>query len=155
MAGTAPTSSLRAERELMQTLLELIRQEQQYLVAADIENLPGLMARKAGLTAQLTALAAQRHAALAEIGGAASDAGMAAWLAGSGDEAERALWAELLSVTREAKESNRLNGMLINKHLAHTQGALNTLRPQSQGGTFYGPSGQTTGAAAPRRYIVG
>lgn len=150
-----PSTTLLAEHELMSSLHELMQQEQRSLVAADIESLSGLTARKSALVAQLAACARQRHGALAAAGFPAREEGMEAWLAGDSDSATAAQWAALLALTRAAKERNRLNGMLINKHLVHTQGALGSMRPAAQSGNFYGPSGQTTGAALSRRLVVG
>jgi hypothetical protein len=57
---------------------------------------------------------------------------MEPWLAvGGNDELRR--WNRLLELTREAKEFNRVNGMLVNKQLAHTQGVLNAMRGPASG----------------------
>jgi len=155
MPAASPMTSLREEHKLMTALLELLKQEQQHLLAADIEQLTELTARKAALVTQMAALAGQRHEALAAAGFPAQEEGMDAWL-GSSDEAGAApQWSALLDVTRSAKELNRINGMLVNKHLAHTQGALNAMNPASQSGNFYGPSGQTTTNASSRRFVAG
>ena len=77
---------------------------------------------------------------------------------GGNDEA-RAQWEALLALAREAKELNRVNGMLINKQLAHNQGVLNALRmPAGAGadvGGVYGASGQTLGSGPSKRYVIG
>lgn len=148
-------SSLQEEHALMTTLLDLLRQEQRLLLAADTEQLTTLTAHKAQLVAQLGNCATQRHAVLAASGFAQAEQGMDGWLARADPAPAAPLWSALLALTREAKEQNRINGMLVNKQLAHTQGALNTLRPTTQGGGFYGPSGQTTAGAASRRFVVG
>ncbi|WP_317204394.1 flagellar protein FlgN [Janthinobacterium sp.] len=156
MSPLSPLNSLREETALMGSLLELTRQEQLRLVAADIEELAALTLRKNALVLQLSACAKARHAALGAAGLPAAEEGMDAWLAGPGQDADAApLWAQLLELTRAAKEQNRVNGMLLNKHLAHTQGALATLRPAAQSGNIYGPSGQTTNSAPSRRLVVG
>jgi flagella synthesis protein FlgN len=155
MQSATPLSSLREERELMDALFELMQREQDSLVAADIDDLTALTARKSALVAQLAACAKLRHDALAAAGFAPREEGMEAWLAACGDADAGAQWSALLALTRAAKEQNRLNGMLVNKHLAHTQGALNSMRPAAQGGNFYGPSGQTTASAASRRLVIG
>ncbi|MEC5162250.1 flagellar biosynthesis protein FlgN [Janthinobacterium sp. CG_23.3] len=155
MQSASPLSTLREERELMDALFELMQREQDSLVAAEIDELTALTARKGALVAQLAACAKLRHDALAAAGFAPKEEGMAAWLAGCGDAGATAQWSALLALTRAAKERNRLNGMLVNKQLAHTQGALNSMRPAAQGGNFYGPSGQTTAGAASRRLVIG
>ncbi|QGZ39266.1 flagella synthesis protein FlgN [Pseudoduganella flava] len=80
---------------------------------------------------------------------------MEVWLAAHGTDDDKALWNTVLEQTREAKEVNRLNGMLINKQLSHTQGALQALRPPSQAGAVYGPSGRTTTTTTSRGFLAG
>lgn len=155
MQSVTPFSSLRDEHELMTTLLALMKQEQLHLVAADIEALSDITVCKTALIGQLSQLAQQRHQALAAAGFAAGEDGMDGWLAATAETAAAPLWAELLGATREAKEQNRLNSLLVNKHLLHTQGALNAMRPPAQSGNFYGPSGQTTSNTANRRVVIG
>lgn len=155
MQSVTPFSSLRNEQELMTSLLELMKQEQLHLVAADIEAITDITARKTALVGQLSQLAAQRHQALAAAGFAAAESGMDAWLAGSTDAEAAPLWASLLDTTRQAKELNRLNSLLVNKHMLHTQSALSAMRPPAQSGNFYGPSGQTTSNTANRRVVIG
>jgi flagella synthesis protein FlgN len=139
----------------MALLLDLMRQEQQFLVAADVERLNGVTENKNALVAQMTRLSAQRHEALAAAGFPAREEGMASWIAASGDASAQELWDSVLDLTRQAKELNRVNGMLINKHLVHSQGALNAMRPTAPSGNFYGPSGQTVNNPANRRYVIG
>jgi flagella synthesis protein FlgN len=80
---------------------------------------------------------------------------MEPWLAVGGSDELRAQWNSLLDLTREAKELNRVNGMLVNKQLAHTQGMLNELRPAAAGAGVYGPGGQALGSGPSRRFVVG
>ena len=155
METMSPMTSLRDEHAAMTLLLELLKQEQLQLVAADIENLTELTPHKSALLTQLAGLASQRHQALGAAGFAAKEEGMDAWLASCGDSAAAPLWSETLALTRSAKEMNRLNGMLINKQLAHTQGALTALRPPAQSGNFYGANGQATSSASSRRVVIG
>lgn len=155
MQSVTPFSSLYDEQELMSSLLALMKQEQLHLVAADIEAITEITTQKTALVGKLSQLAAQRHQALAAAGFAAAESGMDAWLATT-DQAEAApLWTSLLEATREAKELNRLNSLLVNKHMLHTQGALAAMRPPAQSGNFYGPSGQTTSNTANRRVVIG
>jgi|EP01034_Spumella_vulgaris_P003542 flagella synthesis protein FlgN len=147
-------SSLREEQRVITALLEVLKQEQQHLVAADIDGLTELTPRKSSLVNDMAVLASQRHNALGAAGYQAEEAGMDAWLAASGDPEAAPLWAQVLELTREAKELNRLNGTLISQHLSHTQGALQALRPQAQG-NFYGPSGQPTSANPRRGFLAG
>jgi len=155
MPSVTPFSSLRNEYELMSCLLVLLKQEQLHLVAADIEAITEITAQKTAMVGQLNQLAAQRHQALSAAGFAAAESGMDAWLATTTELDATPLWTSLLETTRDAKEMNRLNSLLVNKHLLHTQGALAAMRPPAQSGNFYGPSGQTTSNTANRRVVIG
>jgi flagellar biosynthesis protein FlgN len=158
MQTASPLSTLRDEKQLITTLLDLLKQEQQILVRADSDGLTSVTPLKSSLVTQLGQLAGQRHAALGAAGFAAREEGMQAWLDASPDKAAASLWQDLLAITREAKEVNRVNGMLITKHLSHNQAIINAMRqPAARGGeqAFYGPTGQATSSGPSRRYVVG
>src|SRR5690349_10336794 len=150
---TRPNATLPAEHERIEALVELMKQEQQFLVAADADGLAELTARKAALVQELAQLSRQRHGALGSAGFVSLEAGMEPWLAAQGDDASRAAWSALLALTAEAKELNRVNGMLINRQMAHNQTVLNALRTPTAApeATLYGAKGQTFGRAPSRR----
>ncbi|MDB5906604.1 MAG: flagellar protein FlgN [Massilia sp.] len=152
-----PTTTLRNELELLNSLLELMKQERQCLISADSDGLAAITPRKSTLVQQMSVLAGQRHRALGAAGCAARDAGMEDWLAGAADEAARAVWRELLERTREGKELNRVNGMLINKQMMNTQVLLNAMRTPAGGADsgVYGPGGQITVGGPSRRHVIG
>ncbi|MBC7858372.1 MAG: flagellar protein FlgN [Burkholderiaceae bacterium] len=156
MQSVTPLTCLREEQKALVSLLALIKLEQQHLVTAQIDGLPAVTAQKSELVHQLGQLANQRHSALEASGCARQESGMEAWLASSGDSGGYALWQEVLGLTREAKELNRVNGILINKHMSNNQSALHALRRPTQGSsTLYGPSGQATNSPASRRFVIG
>jgi flagella synthesis protein FlgN len=154
---TSPITTLRDEQRLITSLVELMKQEQQFLISADSDGLDTLTPQKSALVQQMAALARQRHQALGAAGFAAGEDGMEPWLAACRDGAARTLWLDLLERTRAAKELNRVNGMLINKQMTNTQVVLNAMRTPAGGldAGFYGPSGQTTGGGPSRRYVIG
>ena len=154
---TSPFQTLAAEHHHLTALLALMKQEQQSLVSLDADTLAELTTRKNAMLADLASLSRQRHAALAAAGCDASEAGMEPWLAVNDDGDARQQWERMLDAAREAKELNRVNGMLINKQLAHNQGVLNALRTPTNAptGTIYGASGQTMGVGVSKRYVVG
>lgn len=155
MHDGAPILQLREEQRLITELQRILKEEQQALVAADIEKLSALTPRKAEVINRMGALAGERHRALGDAGFEAREAGMETWLCTHGTPDDKALWNDVLSQTREAKEMNRLNGMLINKQLSHTQGALQALRPPSPGGAVYGPTGLTATTTTSRGFLAG
>lgn len=156
MAIASPGATLRDEQQLIGSIVELMKTEQQLLISADADGLSTLVPKKLQLAQQAVGLSRMRHKALSAAGFVADEAGMEPWLAVGGNEDTRALWARLLDLTRQAKELNRVNGMLINKQLAHTQGTLNALRGEAGGAAgVYGRTGQTLGGGPSRRYLVG
>lgn len=142
----------------MTELAELLKQEQQFLVNANTEALQQATPAKTALVTRMAAASAQRQQAQAAAGFPATDASMDQWLEQAGDAEATALWQALLDITREAKELNRVNGMLIARHLASNQNLLKAMRQPADGSGdagVYGPNGQTQLAAQSRRFIVG
>lgn len=158
MATPSPTTALQTEFDTMTALLELLKQEQQYLVSADNEALEQATPVKTDMVRQMAAASAERHRALSAAGFPATDKGMESWLGSIADDSAAALWASLLDLTREAKEQNRVNGMLIARHLAHNSNLLNAMRQPASGaaaGNVYGPTGQAQLSGPSRRFVVG
>ncbi|MBW8898326.1 MAG: flagellar protein FlgN [Massilia sp.] len=157
MPAASPTSTLPQEQQLIQSLVELMQEEQQLLVSANAEGLLAVTPQKSHLINQLAQLAKQRHQALAAAGFAPEEAGMDAWLSANDDMTARAGWDQLLSLTRDAKELNRVNGMLINKQLTHTNAIIQAMRTPAHAddAAVYRPSGQTSSGGPSRRYVVG
>jgi flagellar biosynthesis protein FlgN len=155
MAST--TITLRDEQHTMSQLLALLKEEQQFLVNADGDALATLTSQKNSLISHMAALAASRHQALGAAGFAAAEDGMAPWLAAQADPSLQADWQQLLAATREAKELNRVNGMLITKQLHQTQTVLQAMRTPASGAdaAVYGPSGQTSSVGPSRRFVIG
>lgn len=152
----SPTATLADETGAAGQLLQLLQQEQQCLVGGDVGGLEKLVAEKATLVGRMTELAQRRYRALADAGHEPSETGMKAWLekSGAASDAKRA-WNELLTTAESAKELNRVNGMLINQHLARNQGALNILQGTPQTGNLYGPNGQSTLGRGRRSLVIG
>lgn len=150
-----PMESLRAEHQAIADLLDLMKQEQACLIDANVEGIKQLTEQKTKLVQVAAELAKQRHAALEKAGFNGTEASMPAWLASIQQQDIAQAWQELLNITRNAKEINRLNGILINKQLANTQNALQTLHTPTHGTNFYGPSGHSTTPSNTRRLVVG
>lgn len=153
---TSPLTTLNDELALISSLVELMKQEQRHLVGIDVDGLLDLTPQKSQLVQDMAALSAQRHRALGALGMAADENGMQAWLPTAGADA-RALWQRLLERTTEAKELNRVNGMLIAKQMAHTQTIMQAMRTPTAAAdnSVYGPNGQTSGLTSSKRYVLG
>jgi flagella synthesis protein FlgN len=153
-SGSNPAASLGEEINAGKILLELLQREQEHLIHADLEALTAVTAEKEKAVARMTELALQRHRTLLAAGFEASENGMQHWI-GKADAAAAKSWNELLEIARQAKEANRVNGMLISQHMARNQNALNVLQGNPQGGNMYGPDGQTTSQPTSRTLVVG
>ncbi|MBC7512976.1 MAG: flagellar protein FlgN [Herminiimonas sp.] len=156
----SPADSLPQEQQAARVLIDLLQQEQAALISADIDSLTMITERKTPVVAQMSELATKRHRALATLGHAASEIGMQAWVEspqpGQAEHTQAAAaWTALLAMARQAKEINRVNGLLISSHIARNQSALNVLRVQTGGGNFYGPDGQATARGVGRGLVVG
>jgi flagella synthesis protein FlgN len=156
MAHASPGATLRDEQQLVGSMVELMKKEQQFLVGADVDSLEMLTPTKLQLVQRTALLSRTRHKALGAAGFPAAESGMAPWLDARGNDALRGDWQRLLELTREAKELNRVNGMLINKQLAQTHTVLAELRgPVANPGGVYGRSGQATLGGPSKRFVVG
>jgi flagellar biosynthesis protein FlgN len=154
--GNGPAESLGEELNAGNTLLQLLKQEQEHLINADLEALTTLTEEKAKVVARMTELAQQRHRALGANGFEAGETGMQAWLnSRAAAPAVEKTWQDLLTLAKQAKELNRTNGLLIGQHMARNQNALNVLQGDPHGGTMYGPNGQSTSQSSSRRLVVG
>ncbi len=157
MATASADTTLQDELKLINCLIDLMKQEQQFLVAANTDGLETLTPLKTQLVEQLAAQAALRHKSLEAAGFEASEPGMAAWVARTNTPSTSAAWQNVLDRMRDAKELNRINGMLINKQMTHNQILIQAMRTPA-GGTdtgFYGPSGQATTVNPKRRLVLG
>lgn len=139
-----PLQNLIAEEVAqLRNFLVLLEQEQQTLVAGDVERLLPLAEDKNKLFGRLAQLGAARGKALTAGGFAADRQGMEGWLARQPDAggAGRA-WQELLSLAGKARALNQINGKLIATRLADNQQALSTLMAAANQAALYGPDGQ-------------
>ena len=63
-------------------------------------------------------------------------------------------WNALIETARAAKEINRTNGLLINRHLTLNQNALKALRGDAMQESFYGPNGQSMAKLGSRNLVI-
>jgi flagella synthesis protein FlgN len=150
-----PSANLHSEQQIMQALQQLLLQEQATLINASIDGLVELMQAKGALVNDLGRHAKQRHAALAARGFNADESGMRDWVASAPSSETESIWNSLLEMTKEARELNRINGMLIGRHLSRNQSELNILQGKPHNSNFYGRDGQSTGTGVGRGLAIG
>ncbi|RJF98679.1 flagella synthesis protein FlgN [Noviherbaspirillum saxi] len=152
--GNSPAESLAEEISVGTNLLQLLKQEQDFLINADLEGLTGVTEEKNKAVARMMELALSRHRTLAAAGLEASESGMQRWTEAA-PAAVIQSWDQLIGIARQAKELNRTNGLLISQHMARNQNALNVLQGERPGGGMYGPNGQTATQSGRRTLVVG
>ncbi|MCX7188780.1 MAG: flagellar protein FlgN, partial [Methylotenera sp.] len=80
--------------------------------------------------------------------------GMLAWLKHQAKPVINQQWLNFQKTLSQAKEMNRLNGVLINKHFNRNQQLLNHLQGNSNAGDVYGKNGQAKSNAYSRGSLV-
>lgn len=148
---SALAAALDKEAQLVSRLLELLKSEQEILVAGNAEMLEALTREKNGLIADITRASQEREATFLPAPPPTGNEAMAAWLAGHpGEKAAAAAWEKLIDVTREAKEAHDKNGVMINALIRKTGEALAILTQHQQDHSLYGRDGQTAGSLGRR-----
>lgn len=140
----SPAVSLPEELDALQKLQALLQLEQAALVEGSVDALSELIGTKSRLVADITILADARQTRLGDMGLEASEDGMQSWIDSSADASEKDVWSALLALAETVKEQNRLNGLVINQHLASTQQMLKLFENKVSGANFYGPDGQSS-----------
>ena len=139
-----PANQLSDELATLRNFVTILQQEQQALVAGDLERLTQLVKDKTDLAAHLGQFAEQRSRMLAATSLPPDRAGMERWLARlAPSDSAHAAWKDLVSLSSEAQALNESNGKLIAMRMQHNQQALNVLLAASNQAALYGPDGQT------------
>lgn len=149
-----PAISFHTEVQLASQLLALLANEQAVLTGNEIAAMEQLLQEKSQLIQQLSLASQQRYQALAKLGLEASETGMQQWLLDNKDAALAKEWSQFQDVLSRSKETNRINGLLINKHFSRNQQLLGVLQGAGKAGQFYGPDGQASVASQPRSGIT-
>ncbi len=144
MTATTSTKHISFEQDahLMNKLLDALSREQSSLVIADIDSIEAVIEEKSVLLQSINITAKSRYEALAANGFEPSEVGMVVWLKHQAQPTINELWESFQKALNQAKEMNRLNGMLINKHFNRNQQLLNHLQGNSSAGDVYGRNGQ-------------
>lgn len=136
----------------VQLFVDLLLIEQKALSSGNTDDLPVLAEKKSALADRLNILTEERNATLAALGFPGTRDGMEAWCAKHPGELETAnIWAGVLTLAREARELNRLNGELIKLRMNTTAAALEALRASKTSLDLYGPDGQSAKTVGHRR----
>ncbi len=142
--------SFEADASLVAQLLHDLQNEQTALVSADLDTIERMVDSRVELLQALGAAANQRYEALAAAGFEANENGMAEWLKQQSSQTLDKAWVEFQKHLIQAKELNRLNGVLINKHFLRNQEKLDALHGKSAAPQFYGKNGHAQAPGSSR-----
>jgi flagellar biosynthesis protein FlgN len=146
---------LQEELAAMTVLANILKFEELALIDGNIEELSKLTQDKSKLLSDLTKLENERKSCLGQNGYSSDVEGMKNYFANNSSVITTAQdWAKLLQLSEQAKESNRINGILINRQFIRNQSALNILQQNSPAESLYGPNGQSTNNPAAGRRVV-
>lgn len=142
--------SFEADASLVAQLLHDLQAEQTALVSADLDTIERMVDSRVELLQALGAAANDRYEALAAAGYEANEHGMAEWLKQQSSAVLDKAWLVFQKDLIQAKELNRLNGVLINKHFLRNQEKLDALHGKSAAPQFYGKNGQAQSSGSSR-----
>lgn len=143
---TALAAALEKEVQLVSRLLELLKAEQEILVAGNAEMLEALTREKNGLIAEIAQASSDREATFLPTAAPLGQQAMADWLQSHpAEKAAASAWERLIGATRAAKEAHEKNGFMINTLIRKTGEALAILTQHQQDHSLYGRDGQTAG----------
>ncbi|WP_019882523.1 MULTISPECIES: flagella synthesis protein FlgN [unclassified Methylophilus] len=135
---------------LVSELLSDLQSEQSALVTADLDVIERMVDKRVELLQALGAAANSRYDALAAAGFEPNEQGMSVWLQKQSSQLLDSAWVTFQQELTQAKELNRLNGILINKHFLRNQEKLDALNGKSSAPQFYGKNGQAHRANSSR-----
>lgn len=127
---------IRSELILAREFLALLKEEESALVAGDTDHLSIIVQSKSAQIQKIVLLVQERDRLqpLSE---------MPNWLEDHPESAT--LWQDLLRLSEEIKQTNDINGAMIDTRLRSTQQALNMLQTlASRTTSLYGPDGQAS-----------
>lgn len=151
-----PLKSLLAEEaKAVEGFLEVLKEEEAALIAADLDKLMILVGRKGECSTVLNALVERREISQRAAGMAPGRIGMEAWIAAQGSSSALAakLWAHLLALAGKARSQNEINGKLIALHFQHNQRALATLMAEANRAMTYSADGLQRGSGGSGRLL--
>ena len=142
--------TFKPEATLVSSLISVLEREQKTLVSDDVESIENLMDEKSQILQQIGIASQERYKKLQAHGYEANENGMVALIKATMDGAMSNDWMAFQKSLAQAKELNRVNGLLINRHFNRNREMFNDLQGSRQGGhsasLIYGANGQQSAA---------
>ena len=135
--------SFALDAQLAEELLATIRNEHSALIKADIHAIEQLLDEKSVVLQRMNSAVLNRYEALAVNGFEPNENGMAEWLKIQAKPTLNQAWVAFKKNLIQAKELNRLNGILISKQFNLNKQLLNHLQGNSASTDVYSRNGQS------------
>jgi len=135
--------SFAVDAQLAEELLTTIRNEQSALIKADINMIEQLLDAKSAVLQRMNSAVLNRYEALAANGFEPNEDGMTEWLKIQAKPTLNQAWVAFKKTLIQAKELNRLNGILISKQFNLNKKLLNHLQGNPENADVYGRNGQS------------
>lgn len=148
------SSLFEQDLKLVNELAFLLSREQVSLINADIDAIESLLDEKNVLLQAINQSVQVRYQALSDAGYQPNENGMEAWVEKSASVRYIQLWRDFQKTLEQAKELNRLNGQLVNKHFNRNQQFLQHLKGDFANGEVYGRNGQASSQTYARPSLV-
>ena len=156
MTGSTSSQQISFEKDaqLVDKLLKVLTREQSSLVISDVNAIESLMLEKSELLQLINITVKSRYAALAAKGFESNEIGMIAWLKSQNSPVINEAWQSFQKTLNQAKEMNRLNGMIISKHFNRNQQLLNHLQGNADHADVYAKNGQAKPSSSSRASLI-
>lgn len=149
---------LQNESHAMAALVATLTKEQAALTLAPtialMDEINTITVTKNEIISTVSQAGVQRRRELARLGFNQIETTLPDWLQ---DEAQLNCWQQLISHTKKANELNRINGLLINRHLLRNQSTLAVLTKQHStvaAPSLYGANGQSNAQRSQGRGFI-
>ena len=149
---------LQNESHAMAALVATLTAEQAALTLAPtialMDQINPITVTKNEIISTVSQAGVQRRRELARLGFNQIETTLPDWLQ---DEAQLNYWQQLISHTKKANELNRINGLLINRHLLRNQSTLAVLtnqRSTEATPSLYGANGQSNAQRSQGRGFI-
>jgi flagellar biosynthesis protein FlgN len=138
-----PVISFEKDALLVERLLKDLQAEQAALIVSNMDAMEKLVDSRLVLLQQLSLAAKLRYDALTAHGYQANEQGMTLWVQAQNQTGLKDAWLNFQRSLIQAKEMNRLNGILISKQFNRNQQVLDQLQGNNQKNEIYGKNGQS------------
>lgn len=149
MADMALHSALKDELACLELIVALLKEEQEVLARARIDQLSDITSNKTKLVAELESLSATRRTLMQARNIPDDGSAIANWLA-IHESSSLSLWQTLIDLARQAATYNRSNGKLLANREEANRNLMRILLAEQDTETGYSADGRISHSASRR-----